>query len=178
MNCKSIRYGATGTIQTFEVPATGHYWIEAAGVRTQNKRTCSRGRFHLTQGDILRIVVGKADVPPLSSDIGQSGCSFVWQRMNDLCGDQHVMLISTGIPLSFDEVFEQMPFQADAEWRRPEDGYVTIVAATLPPPAGSTEPFPGAGIAQTYTHSPAHTRLLWPGEQARGSGEPWSGPGL
>jgi hypothetical protein len=172
------RYGATGTIQSFEVPATGHYWIEAAGARSQKKRVCSKGRFYLTQGDILRIVVGKGDGRSPSAEIGRNGCSFVWQRMGNLRGEQHVMLLSTGVPLSFEEVFDQMPFEPGTEWDRPEDGHVTIFAGMASAPSGSTEPFPGGSAAQTYTHSPAHTRLAWPGEQAPGSGEPWRGPGL
>lgn len=149
MNCKSIRYGATGTVQTYEVPVTGNYSIEAVGAQQAAARSRSKGLFHLVQGDILRIVVGRGkQANALSTSIvaGHGGCSFVWKSAANLDRSDSIMLVAT----SRDNTGPADPDRINIPGLPNDDGYVQIVAiaATLPvTTAGRPAPEPSAGLA-------------------------------
>jgi hypothetical protein len=77
--------------QKWTVPATGDYWIEAIGARAGNSNylggsgTFVRGKFSLTVGDELNIVVGQAggDNPNRSDGAAGGGGTFVVADTNN-----------------------------------------------------------------------------------------------
>jgi hypothetical protein len=77
--------------QQWTVPATGNYWIEATGARGGNTNysggsgTFTRGKFSLTAGDILNIVVGQqgGDNPNRNDGASGGGGSFVVADTNN-----------------------------------------------------------------------------------------------
>ena len=81
-------FSGTDTVQTYVVPVTGNYIIEAAGAEG-GPASCLGGRgarikgvFNLTQGEVLRIVVGRRGSPGSASPKstgGGGGGSFVWK---------------------------------------------------------------------------------------------------
>lgn len=88
MNVQKIVFPSIGSIQTFVVPATGVYLIEAAGaqggsdVAAGGKGARLEGKFYLTEGEILQIVVGQqgqSGTSPGEQSAGGGGGSFVWK---------------------------------------------------------------------------------------------------
>lgn len=88
MSTSPTRFSATGTIESFVVPAAGNYVIEAAGAQggagggPGGKGARVRGTFFLNEGDVLKIVVGQqggtGNTPHLPAG-GGGGGSFVWK---------------------------------------------------------------------------------------------------
>ncbi len=145
MKFQSIRYDATGAVQTFEVPASGHYWVEAASALARGGRFLSKGLFYLLQNDILRIVVGRGaqtgSLAPVRG-AGQGGCSFVWQRGGDLGCAHNIMLVATGgSALSGDFARHHGTGPSG------HDGYVLITAAAARPRRDDCDHDRRAGLA-------------------------------
>jgi hypothetical protein len=83
-------FSATGTIQTYTVPASGTYVIEASGAQggagggPGGKGARVKGTFFLHHGDVLQIVVGRqgcAGATPHQPAGGGGGGSFVWKGL-------------------------------------------------------------------------------------------------
>ncbi len=83
-----IVFMAVGTIQSYVVPATGRYILEAAGAQggpgggPGGKGARVQGTFKLTEGDVLQMVVGQqgtAGTTPHQPAGGGGGGSFVWK---------------------------------------------------------------------------------------------------
>jgi len=87
----SVTTGWKAGYQKWTVPATGDYWIEAVGARAGNSNYVGgsgafiRGKFSLTIGDELNIVVGQAggDNPGESAGAAGGGGSFVVADTNN-----------------------------------------------------------------------------------------------
>jgi hypothetical protein len=88
MNHPAIVFTATGKIQTFIVPATGVYVIEASGAQgggaggPGGKGARLKGTFFLQQDEVLQIVVGRqgeAGTTPHPPAGGGGGGTFVWK---------------------------------------------------------------------------------------------------
>jgi len=93
MSDARIMFTGTGAIQTYVVPSTGNYVIEAAGAQggigggPGGKGARVRGTFHLTAGEVLQIVVGLQGAPGSAGDQpagGGGGGSFVWKGLLSL----------------------------------------------------------------------------------------------
>ena len=75
--------------QKWTVPATGEYWIEALGARGGNSNYFGssgafvRGKFSLTAGDELNIVVGQAGGDNPDRNDGGGGGTFVVADTNN-----------------------------------------------------------------------------------------------
>jgi hypothetical protein len=97
--------GRTGTIQTWTVPSTGNYTIEAQGAGggysyfngTSNTNPGGKGAkivgtFSLTSGDVIKILVGQqgTDQPSPSRGGAGGGGTFVWKSSGS------VLLITAG----------------------------------------------------------------------------------
>ncbi|MEG0921364.1 MAG: IPTL-CTERM sorting domain-containing protein [Comamonas sp.] len=76
----------TGSIVSYSVPSTGDYWLEAAGAEGGNHSNSTYrpgrgaivgGKFHLTTGTSLRILVGQQPSLSLGAGNGGGGGSFV-----------------------------------------------------------------------------------------------------
>jgi hypothetical protein len=87
MNEPLVVFTATGGIQSYVVPATGAYIIEASGAQggagggPGGKGARLKGTFYLNAGDILQIVVGmqgEAGSTPHQPAGGGGGGTFVW----------------------------------------------------------------------------------------------------
>jgi hypothetical protein len=87
MSIPPVVFQANGSIQSYVVPATGHYLIAAAGAQggpgggPGGKGARLQGRFFLQEGDTLQIVVGRqgtAGTTPHRPAGGGGGGSFVW----------------------------------------------------------------------------------------------------
>ena len=83
-----IVFAATGGIQTFVVPFTGSYIIEASGAQggagggPGGRGARVRGTFFLYKGDTLQIAVGRQGTPgttPHQAAGGGGGGTFVWK---------------------------------------------------------------------------------------------------
>lgn len=88
MSQSPILFSATGALQTYAVPATGSYVIEAAGAQGGSgggpggRGARVKGTFYLNRGDILQIVAGlqgTAGTTPHQPAGGGGGGSFVWK---------------------------------------------------------------------------------------------------
>lgn len=157
MNCKSIRYGATGTVQIYEVPVTGDYSIEAVGAQQAAACSRSKGLFHLVQGDVLKIVVGRSqqtNARSASIGAGHGGCSFVWKCATNPDRSDSIMLVAT----SRGQIGPARPDRTSIPGLPNIDGYVQIAAVTTTPPFATTgrpAPEPPAGLA----YSPPGTQV-------------------
>lgn len=98
-------FSGTGTVQTYVVPVTGNYIIEAAGAEggpaagRGGKGARIKGAFNLTQGEVLRIVVGRQGAPGSTSPKstgGGGGGSFVWKSDVALPLPAKPMLVAGG----------------------------------------------------------------------------------
>jgi pyruvate/2-oxoglutarate dehydrogenase complex dihydrolipoamide acyltransferase (E2) component len=82
MTSSPVVFAVTGTVQTFAVPASGTFVVEAAGAQGGNGAAPGlpgarvSGMFHLRHGEQLKIVVGRRG---LSGAVGvRGGDSLVW----------------------------------------------------------------------------------------------------
>lgn len=105
MNAAPVVFSATGTIQTYFVPAAGTYAIEAAGgqggagASPGSKGSRVSGMFFLKRGDLLKIVVGSQGTPaalPHDPSGGGGGSSMVWTGPADLPAPIKLMLSARG----------------------------------------------------------------------------------
>ena len=103
-------FAYTGAIETYTVPSTGDYWIEAAGAEG-GKATNSYlgpgrgatvgGKFQLTAGTVLRVLVGQ-QAPLTTSGAyagwgnGGGGGSFVTLAAASLPNDQPLLVAGGG----------------------------------------------------------------------------------
>lgn len=88
MNPAPVVFPAIPAIQTYAVPVTGCYLIEAAGAQGGDgggpggRGARMRGMFHLERGEVLHLVVGQrggAGSSPFEPAGGGGGGSFVWK---------------------------------------------------------------------------------------------------
>jgi hypothetical protein len=88
MNDAPLVFSATGRIQSYVVPATGSYVIEASGAQggagggPGGKGARVKGTFFLRKGEVLQIVVGQqgtAGTTPHLPAGGGGGGTFVWK---------------------------------------------------------------------------------------------------
>lgn len=79
MSASPVVFAATGTVQTYTVPATGTFVVEAAGAQGSDATALGarvRGMFYLRRGELLKIVVGRRG---LAGAVGaRGGDSLVW----------------------------------------------------------------------------------------------------
>ena len=88
MNVPPLDFRATGALQTYRVPTTGSYVIEASGAQggagggPGGKGARLKGTFFLSAGDVLQILIGKqggAGTTPHQAAGGGGGGTFVWK---------------------------------------------------------------------------------------------------
>ncbi len=88
MNATPLVFSASGTLQTYIVPCTGTYVIEAAGAQggagggPGGKGARLKGTFFLCEGEIIHLLVGKQGSPgetPHEPAGGGGGGTFVWK---------------------------------------------------------------------------------------------------
>ncbi len=105
MNSDLITLSATGTIQSYVVPATGTYVIEAAGAQggagggPGGKGARVRGNFRLQAGELLWIVVGcqgTSGTTPHHAAGGGGGGTFVWRSMVNFYQPSQPLLAAGG----------------------------------------------------------------------------------
>lgn len=105
MGLPSITFSAIGDIQTFRVPATGGYFIEAGGaqdaVHAERRGDIVKGMFYLDRGDVLKIVVGCRQ-PGVSQQrrmtcAGEGG-TVVWRGAGELPLPAKLLLAAGGGP--------------------------------------------------------------------------------
>lgn len=104
MGQPSIIFAATGTIQTYFVPATGGYLIEAGGAQAPdiaNRRgDIVKGMFYLNRGDLLKIVVGcsreSGNSCPQRATCGSEGGSVVWRGAGEAPVPAKLLLAAGG----------------------------------------------------------------------------------
>lgn len=86
-------FSATGSVQSYIVPVTGVYVIEAAGAQGGAGRSAGgkgarmRGHFRLQRDERIWVVVGRqgtCGTTPHQPAAGGGGGSFVWKSVNDL----------------------------------------------------------------------------------------------
>src|SRR5688500_412280 len=76
---------ATGSVQTFVVPATASYIITACGAQggaTGGRGASLKGTFFLCEGDVLQLLIGKqgtAGTTPHQPAGGGGGGTFIWR---------------------------------------------------------------------------------------------------
>jgi hypothetical protein len=102
MSTAPTAFSCTGNIQTYVVPATGSYVIEAAGGQgggDGGKGARVRGTFYLNAGDVLQVVVGQCGQPgstPHQPAGGGGGGSFVWRGVRSLPLPAEPLLVAGG----------------------------------------------------------------------------------
>ena len=105
MSNAPIVFSATGRIQTYSVPGTGSYVIEASGAQggagggPGGKGARVKGTFYLNKGDVLQIVVGgqgTAGTTPHQSAGGGGGGTFIWKGTTPLPLPEKPMLAAGG----------------------------------------------------------------------------------
>ncbi len=105
MSHAPVVFSATGTVQSYHVPAAGTYVIEATGAQggagdtPGRKGSRVRGMFSLKRGDVLKIVAGSQGTPaapPLHLSGGAGGSSMVWTGSSDLPSPIKLMLSARG----------------------------------------------------------------------------------
>lgn len=88
MTATPITFVATGSLQSYIVPQTGYYLLEASGAQggagggPGGKGARLRGTFYLEQYDVLHILVGKQGTPgdtPHEPAGGGGGGTFIWK---------------------------------------------------------------------------------------------------
>jgi hypothetical protein len=92
MNAAPVEFRANGALQSYVIPLTSNYLIEAAGAQggptgvlgggQGGKGARLRGTFFLKAGDVLHILVGKrggAGTIPETASGGGGGGTFVWR---------------------------------------------------------------------------------------------------
>lgn len=103
MSASATVFSATGTIQTYLVPATGDYLIEACGAQSisQSGVTANGDRlygvFFLRRGDTLKIVVGGHALPDADGqNYGGDGGSIVWLASGASAAPAKLLLAAAG----------------------------------------------------------------------------------
>ncbi len=167
-------FSATGEIQTYFVPATGGYLIEACGAqaaspdRSGAKGDLIKGMFYLNRGDILRIVVG-CQQPSASlrrrMTCGGEGGSVIWRGAGELPLPAKLLLAAgggEGDDSSFTDVtgwgssFNAGAFQVNEAACHAGNGYVSIIPlpsydSSASSPRVSREPRPSAPADTAFT---------------------------
>ena len=105
MSATTVRFSATGTIQSYFVTTAGTYVIEAAGAQGGAsegpgvKGARVSGMFFLKRDDLLKIVAGSQGTPatpPHHRAGGGGGSSLVWTGSSDLPEPIKLMLSARG----------------------------------------------------------------------------------
>lgn len=105
MNPSALHFSACNRVQTFIVPSTGLYRIEAAGAQggpgggPGGRGARIAGTFALKQGDRLCIVVGRrggAGQRPQHATGGGGGGSFVWKESRTSSRPEYPLLAAGG----------------------------------------------------------------------------------
>lgn len=104
MSAAPVVFSATGTVQSFTVPATGTYVLEAAGgeggasAGPGMRGARVSGMFHLQGGDRLKIVAGRQGAAATAPDQpgSRGGSSLVWIGPIDLPNPIKLLLSARG----------------------------------------------------------------------------------
>lgn len=157
MGPSPIVFSATGEIQTFFVPVTGGYLIEACGAQvaasdgTAPRADRVKGLFYLHRGDVLKIVVGSQEPSPHQRRHlpgAAHGGSIVWRGSGDLPLPAKLMLAASGGSSSpqaqaDDEAapysFNAGAFQVNLPGVHGGAGYVSITPVSAPAAHCSTD---------------------------------------
>jgi hypothetical protein len=198
----AVVFSASGKIETYVVPATGGYIVEAAGAETVladgSAVVCGdriKGMFYLNRGDILKILVGRRESEPSVEREREArpGGSIVWRGAGDLFLPAQLMLAAAGGGRALGAAdagavrdgvlgsFNSGAFQVNSVGVNRGDGCVTIVPVTAPVACGTKDEL--ARFAQTGTHQAtpdrgndvrtrAFARGIPPGTSTSGS-RPW-----
>ena len=99
-------FAYTGSIETYTAPSTGDYWIEAAGAEGGSATSSTvgpgrgatvGGKFQLTAGTALRVLVGQQALAPSPGwGNGGGGGSFVTMAAASLPNDQPLLVAGGG----------------------------------------------------------------------------------
>lgn len=156
----AVVFSATGKIETYVVPATGGYIIEAAGAETfladgsaPVRGDRIKGMFYLNRGDVLKILVGTrtTEAQPERAPEACPGGSIVWRGTGDLFLPAQLMLAAAGGGRAEGEAqagvvregvlgsFNAGAFQVNQRWVNSGDGRVTIVPVTAPVACGTRD---------------------------------------
>lgn len=90
MNPAPVTFACVPAIQTYVIPTTGYYLLEAAGAQGGSgggpggRGARVRGCFHFERGEVLHIVVGQrggSGSSPFEPAGGGGGGSFVWKGL-------------------------------------------------------------------------------------------------
>lgn len=156
----AVVFSATGKIETYVVPATGGYIVEAAGAETfvadgsaPVRGDRIKGMFYLNRGDVLKILVGTrtSEANPERPPEACPGGSIVWRGAGDLFLPAQLMLAAAGGGRADGEAeagvvregvlgsFNAGAFQVNQRWVNSGDGRVTIVPVTAPVACGTKD---------------------------------------
>jgi hypothetical protein len=151
----AVVFSASGRIETYVVPVSGGYIIEASGAGEGSLRGDRiKGMFYLRRGDILKILVGcreaEAGASERAGEINPGG-SIVWRGAADLLLPAQLMLAASGgasgrtglmtggAGASVAGSFNSGAFQVNVPGVHGGDGCVSIVPVTAPVACGSKE---------------------------------------
>lgn len=157
----AIVFPASGRIETYVVPATGGYIIEACGAAAGDGDDAVRGdrvkgMFYLNRGDVLKILVGTShgDGGGFDRSAGASpGGSIVWRGAGEDFSPAKLMLAAGGgqrLPAGTgpSPAAENLPcsfnagaFQLNCHGLHAGEGCVSVAPVTAPVACGSTEEF-------------------------------------
>lgn len=149
-----LLFPATGDIQTYHVPTTGGYLIEACGAQapagdpSAARGDLVKGLFYLNRGDVLKIVVGCREPSPTGRrrmTCGGEGGSVVWRGVGDLPLPAKLLLAAgggprdraPGNPPAWGESFNAGAFQTNSPAVHAGNGYVSVTPLT---PVSSAAP--------------------------------------
>jgi len=157
MSSPVVVFTACEDIQTYTIPATGGYLIEACGAQAAASDSSGlkgdrvKGMFYLNRGDVLKIVVGRQQPPEQSPRRligGGQGGSIVWRGTNHSPLPAKLLLAANG---GLRDGVDYHPpgttpalgsynagaFQSNAFGEQVGDGSVTVVCVSPgPDPAG------------------------------------------
>jgi hypothetical protein len=164
MPIPSVVFGATGEIQTYVVPISGGYLIEACGAEAAAddaggvRGDYVKGMFYLNRGDILKIVVGSRQPAraALRMTCAGEGGTIVWRGAGELPLPARLMLAAgSGASTQagphdngWGESFNAGAFQENAPNVNRGDGYVAITAMDPMPSLTPSSPQPVSAATQ------------------------------
>jgi hypothetical protein len=154
----AILFSATGAVQTYVVPATGGYLIEACGAQSASAENPGargdrvKGLFYLHRGDLLKIFAGSRHASPVGALLvtaGGEGRSLVWRGASDTPLPSKLLLAARGGhrekpadpgEAGWSDSFNAGAFQANTPAIHIGDGYVSIAPGmSRPAPLARTE---------------------------------------
>lgn len=161
MGTSVVVFPATGDIQTYIVPVTGGYLIEACGAEAPiPDHPCAKGDrvkglFYLNRGDLLKVIVGSQEATdsPCQRLMCSEGGSIVWRGAGESPLPARLLLAANGgrrEPGERTEAehwagsFNAGAFQSNARFVHIGDGSVSIVSISPAPiePGARLAPVP------------------------------------